>query len=250
MNALRFSVMLSDIRSSLWEKVPPNMFLEAVQEWETQINDYQTQSGEHISSAIKLSVIIRWTPSPIKEVLRGHSPQIGTDFVALRTILQAYVTSGQEFDPSGIRKADDGGTRPMDVGACARCGGNHETSKCYANLDKKDKGKGDKDGKGGKSQQYGGGKTTYGGKGDKGGKYGKGYGGGGKNPGGKPGHGHGGKSQGQEQHKVQNPAYEYFEGNCGYCGRGATSGRPAANDNESDSKDEQQQFRHHRRVRS
>jgi len=169
---------------------------------------------------VKVAIVLRWAPTSIKAMLRAHVQNIGADYGMLRNLVVAYVTSGYEYDASGMRAGkhgDDGGRRAMEVGAvtgsCNICGKpGHYAKDCWH-------------AKGGSGKGAGKGYGGNGGKGGKG-KSGGGKGFGGKDAGGKPsGKGSGGKGDwGQRQQPYGGKGggggggkQPYFEGYCGFC---------------------------------
>jgi len=210
-SSLRYSAMLSGILSPNWEQVTTANFLDTLQGWEVMVRDYQTQSHDNVSDAIKVAVILRWAPVHIRTLLRSHTMTIGTDFTVLKNILATYITSGQEFDALGTRRtgnADFGGPTPMDVGSCTYCGKTgHEENVCW--LKKGGKGKGKGFGKG-----FGKGKGKGFGKDGKG--KGKGYGDSSSSSSSSFGKGKG-KGKGDHYTKPFNGKGAPFQGYCGYC---------------------------------
>ena len=162
---IRHSAMLAGILTPPWEALNAIQFIEKLNAWETSIYEYVNQSGEVVSDSVKISIILRWAPKEIKDLVRGQMANIGSDFSRLRHILMAFNASGHEWDAQGNRQnlPDSGGAQPMDVGAvsisCTKCGKpGHLAANCWS--------------KGGKGKGQGG----SGGKSDSGGKGGKGAG--------------------------------------------------------------------------
>lgn len=178
----RHSSMLAGLISPVWTTAD---FREKFVEWEVALARYEQQSGEVVSQRLRIAVVSKHAPPEIRNAIRSHIRVIGDSYAQLRQVVSDYLTSGLEFNSSGVPvtagAAVPDGPTPMDVGAVF--GG----KKGKKGKGKKGKGKGENEAKG---------KSSHG--------KGKGSGPGAPKGNGGPGHGKGA---------------DYFPGACSSCGQ-------------------------------
>ena len=172
-------------------------FMTSMLAWENDIEDYIKESGKQFDNTLKVSIVLSHSPALIKDHLDNHSHSIGEDFEQLKSFVRSFCKAKQVYNRSGVKVRDDGGVRPMEIGGIEW----NSKGKWHDSKGKKGKGKWShgKDGHKGKKGK---------GKWDVKGKHGKhnqkGFGKGKKDS------QHHGKGSGDD---------EYFNGECGYCGK-------------------------------
>ena len=112
----RHTAMLSGIIAPSWESIKENDFLEALESWEVQIQRYEVQSREQISDSMKIAVLMKHAPMPLRNALRTAGTQIGANYERGKKFARDFLLTGQFYTAKGEVK-DDGGPQPMDVGA-------------------------------------------------------------------------------------------------------------------------------------
>ena len=105
----RHTALLQGLLTPSWNASKPIM--PQVEEWERSVSRYEQQSGDKLSDAIRIAVLLKHLPSKLQEPLRLL--QVGdANYTRLRQSIKAYVSAGVQYDASGIPVGDD----PMDVG--------------------------------------------------------------------------------------------------------------------------------------
>lgn len=79
----RFYAMLMALLSPMWED--GSRFDELINVWETDLTNYERQSGESITARFKIAVITKHAPSECRSLVTGASSQSGGDYQRLKS---------------------------------------------------------------------------------------------------------------------------------------------------------------------
>eukprot|EP00971_Amphidinium_carterae_P040071 786750-Amphidinium_carterae.1 len=161
----KHNLLQAVIQPSWWQDAGHSRrpFMDVLLDWEDLMAQYERDTGERISSAIKCATVLGYAPPKVKSVLAGAPHRYREDFSLMKEMLRDNFLRTQ--DRSYVPMAPSGSDDPMDVGsigwdkpkchACGRLG--HLAKDCWHKDGKK--GKGDAGGKNNSNDK--------GGKGDK-----------------------------------------------------------------------------------
>lgn len=173
----RLNALLGGILNPSWQARPGHDFMEMLLQWEQCIDDYERQSDEMLSNALKAAVLTQHAPQSVRAVLLPYSHEHGTDYVRLKAMVSAFLSTAKSYNAQGV--AEEAPTA-MDVSAltsgerCSFCGKpGHSEQHCWKKGQKGEHGKGK--GKSKNAKGKGKGKDGHGGKGGKGKDHGAGF---------------------------------------------------------------------------
>eukprot|EP00969_Alexandrium_andersonii_P371757 15480209-Alexandrium_andersonii.AAC.1 len=96
-------------------------FLEDLNCWERDVDDYEKSSGDTISAQTRMAIVLGQAPASVKEHLYVSSDQ-PDDYAGLRQRIMQYYTSRKVWQKQtgatgGTTGADPQGPAPMEIGA-------------------------------------------------------------------------------------------------------------------------------------
>ena len=144
----RHMAMLTAIIAPDWKNIKESEILETIESWEVLVRRYEMQSKETVSESMRVAVLMKHVPSPVKDAMRAAGTQIGTNYERAKKFIRDYLQTGNIYKSGGALAKDDGGLAPMDVGAVSHAekGKKGKSSKGDKGVNKG--GKYDKQGKG------------------------------------------------------------------------------------------------------
>ena len=94
-------------------------FRESLISWDNLVLDFEQQSSEKISEALKIAIILDHAPTRIAESLRLSGPDVRDNYPAMRDAMRCLYESTREYPTSQTYAADlnGNGSVPMDVSA-------------------------------------------------------------------------------------------------------------------------------------
>eukprot|EP00971_Amphidinium_carterae_P177772 3526078-Amphidinium_carterae.2 len=125
-------------------------FMDVLLDWEDLIGQYERDTGERISSAIKCATVLGYAPTKVKTVLSAAPHRYREDFQLMKEMLRDNFlrTQDRSYVPTAPPMAAGSGDDPMDVGSigwdkpkCNSCGRlGHLAKDCWHKDSKKGKG--------------------------------------------------------------------------------------------------------------
>eukprot|EP00974_Lingulodinium_polyedra_P037031 3552896-Lingulodinium_polyedra.AAC.1 len=115
-NAMLAGLLTPDFKGEL-EKDKSKNFMTVLLAWENAVEKYTQQSKQPFPDNMKISVVTRFAPEEIKQVIRLGSASLAGKFENLKLVIRNFVLSGENYDAQGM--PTDGGSVPMDVGVIA-----------------------------------------------------------------------------------------------------------------------------------
>ena len=73
--------------------------------------------SKRVSESMRVAVLMKHIPSPVKDAMRAAGTQIGTNYEKAKKFIRDYLQTGNIYKSGGALAKDDGGVAPMDVGA-------------------------------------------------------------------------------------------------------------------------------------
>ena len=113
----RHMAMLTAIIAPDWKNIKESEILETIESWEVLVRRYEMQSKETVSESMRVAVLMKHVPSPVKDAMRAAGTQIGTNYERAKKFIRDYLQTGNIYKSGGALAKDDGGLAPMDVGA-------------------------------------------------------------------------------------------------------------------------------------
>ena len=89
--------------------------LETIESWEVLVGRYEMQSKETVSESMRVAVLMKHVPSPVKDAMRAAGTQIGTNYERAKKFIRDDLQTGNIYKSGGALAKDDGGLAPMDV---------------------------------------------------------------------------------------------------------------------------------------
>ena len=81
--------MLMGLLHPTWGKeISAKQFMDRLDERENDVDQYELQTSEMISDAVKVAVVLKNSPVEIRAALRLQMPTIHDDYPKTRTVLQ------------------------------------------------------------------------------------------------------------------------------------------------------------------
>ena len=97
----RFNAMLMALLTPMWaqQKTP---FDELLIQWETDVQEYERQSGDDITAIFKIAVITRHAPADYQNLVTSASSDAGQDYEKFRMKILTTLHSGITFSGTGV----------------------------------------------------------------------------------------------------------------------------------------------------
>ena len=110
----RFMSVLSGLMSIQFRNT--DSFLQDLENWETLVTRYETESREKLSEAVRAAVLLKGLNAKLQEVVRMSGVNVG-DYSEMTVLLKRYVRSGQRSDTHGSLVSSRGHRDDsMDIG--------------------------------------------------------------------------------------------------------------------------------------
>ena len=98
----RFNAMLMSLLNPDWSK-GDKPFDEQLVVWETDITEYEKQSGDQITGRFRIAVVTRHSPVELRSAVVSASAAAGDDYNKFRKQIVDTMQSGAGFTGSGLR---------------------------------------------------------------------------------------------------------------------------------------------------
>ena len=111
----RSVAMLMGLLHPAWGKnISAKQFMDCLDEWENDLDQYERQTSELISDAVKVAVVLKNSPAEVQAALRLQMPTLHDDYAKTRTMLQLLARGMTDYNSRGLASSTG---NDMDVDA-------------------------------------------------------------------------------------------------------------------------------------